>query len=93
LDPDNANALNSMGYILAEEGVLLDKALSYCRKALTIKKDNPAYWDSLGWVYFRLRQYKMALVYVQKAVDAQPDNVDFRVHLVEVERTLKGRTR
>ena len=93
LDPDNANALNSMGYILAEEGILLDRALSYCRKALAVKKDNPAYWDSLGWVYFRLRQYKMALVYLQKAVDAQPDNVDFRVHLAEVERMLKGRSR
>ncbi len=93
LDPDNANALNSMGYILAEEGLHLDKALNYCRKALALRKDTPAYLDSLGWVYFKLRQYKMSLVYLQKAVDAQPANVDFRIHLVEVERTLKGRTR
>ncbi|MEI8094858.1 MAG: tetratricopeptide repeat protein [Spirochaetales bacterium] len=93
LDPDNANALNSMGYILAEEGVLLDKALAYCRKALTLKKDNPAYLDSLGWVYYRMGQHKMGALYLQKAVDAQPDNVDFRVHLVEVERALGGKAK
>ena len=93
LDPDNDNALNSMGYILAEEGVLLDKALAYCRKALTLKKDNPAYLDSLGWVYYRMGQHKMGALYLQKAVDAQPDNVDFRVHLVEVERALGGKAK
>jgi tetratricopeptide (TPR) repeat protein len=88
LDPENANALNSMGYILAEEGVLLEKALAYCRKALSLKKDFAPYLDSLGWVYYRMGQLKMAALYLKKASDAQPDNVDYRVHLVEVERAL-----
>jgi tetratricopeptide (TPR) repeat protein len=91
LDPENANALNSMGYILAEEGVLLEKALAYCRKALSIQKDFPPYLDSLGWVYYRMGQLKMAALYLQKASDAQPENVDYRVHLAEVERALGGK--
>jgi len=87
-EPENANALNSMGYILAERGVLLDKALLMCRKALALSQDNPAYQDSVGWVYHRMGLEKQALTYLQKAVDAEPDNIDFRIHLVEVERAL-----
>jgi len=87
-DPENANALNSMGYMLAEEGVLLDKALAFCRKALLLRKDNPPYLDSVGWVYHKMGLDKQALTYLQKAVDAEPDNVDFRIHLVDVERAL-----
>ncbi len=88
-DPENPNALNSMGYILAEQGVMLDRALSLCRKALNLRKDNPAYLDSVGWVYHRMGLEKQALAYLQKAVDAEPDNLDFRIHLVEVERSGK----
>lgn len=87
-DPENANALNSMGYLLAEQGVLLDKALSFCRKALNLRKDNPAYLDSVGWVYHKMGLDKQALSYLQKAVEGEPDNLDYRIHLVDVERSL-----
>lgn len=91
-DPNNANALNSMGYILAEQGVLLDKALSFCRKALSLRGDNPAYLDSVGWVYHRMGLDKQALTYLTKAVEAEPDNLDFRIHLIDVERALGKKT-
>lgn len=87
-DPENANALNSMGYLLAEQGVLLDKALTFCRKALNLRKDNPAYLDSVGWVYHKMGLDKQALSYLQKAVEGEPDNLDYRIHLVDVERSL-----
>lgn len=87
-DPENANALNSIGYILADQEVLLDKALAFCRRALSSKKDNPAYLDSVGWVYHKMGLDKQALTFLQKAVDADPDTVDYRIHLVEVERSL-----
>jgi tetratricopeptide (TPR) repeat protein len=87
-DPENANALNSMGYILADQGVLLDKALSFCRRALALDKDNPSYLDSVGWVYHKLGHDQQALTYLQKAVDAEPDNLDFQSHRDEVKRSL-----
>ena len=80
MDPENANAMNSLGYILAEEGVLLERALQLCRKALALKPENPTYLDSLGWVYHRMGQDKVARFYLDKAVKAQPDNPDFRQH-------------
>ena len=87
-EPDNANALNSMGYLLADQGVMLDKALALCRRALILRQDNPPYLDSVGWVYHKMGQDRMALTYLQKAVAAEPDNTDFRIHMVEVERSL-----
>ena len=90
-DPENANALNSIGYILADQEVLLDKALAFCRKALARDKDRPAYLDSIGWVYHKMGLDRQALGYLKKAVNADPDAIDYRIHLVEVERSL-GRT-
>jgi tetratricopeptide (TPR) repeat protein len=87
-DPENANALNSIGYILADQELLLDKALAFCRKALAGKKDHPPYLDSVGWVYHKMGLDKQAVTYLQKAVDADPETLDYRIHLVEVERAL-----
>ncbi|HPO03588.1 MAG TPA: tetratricopeptide repeat protein, partial [Treponemataceae bacterium] len=54
LEPANATALNGLGYVLADTGRDLTRALSFCKKALDSSPDNPAYLDSLGWVYFKL---------------------------------------
>ncbi len=48
IDPTNANALNSMGYILAENDIQMPAALEYCRRAVSLKPQNPAYLDSLA---------------------------------------------
>jgi len=87
-DPENANALNSIGYILADQDALLDKALAFCRKALARNESHPAYLDSVGWVYHKMGLDRQALTYLQKAVEADPDTMDYRIHLVEVERSL-----
>lgn len=91
-DPDNPNVLNSLAFLLAEEGVLLDKALQLCRKALTLKKDNPAYLDTLGWIYHRMGQSKIALFHLEKALAAHPENPHYQGHLAEARKSLGERT-
>jgi len=59
-DPKNAQALNYLGYMLADRGTRLDEALGYIRRAIALDPQNGAYLDSLGWVYFRLGNYDMA---------------------------------
>src|SRR5664279_2706701 len=59
-DPKNAQALNYLGYMLADRGVRLDEALGYIRKAVALDPQNGAYLDSLGWVYYRLGNYDLA---------------------------------
>jgi len=59
-DPDNATALNYLGYMLADRGVKLEEALNYIKKAVNLDPANGAYLDSLGWAYFRLGKYELA---------------------------------
>jgi tetratricopeptide (TPR) repeat protein len=59
-DPQNATALNYLGYMLADRGVKLDEALAFIKKAVDLDPANGAYLDSLGWAYFRLGKYELA---------------------------------
>ncbi len=59
-DPQNATALNYLGYMLADRGMKLDEALTLIKKAVALDPTNGAYLDSLGWAYFRLGKYDMA---------------------------------
>jgi tetratricopeptide (TPR) repeat protein len=59
-DPQNATALNYLGYMLADRGVKLDEALTLIKKAVDLDPSNGAYLDSLGWAYFRLGKYELA---------------------------------
>ncbi len=81
LDPDNATALNNYGYMLAELGKRLDEAEKMITKAIKIRPNEPAFWDSLGWVYYQRGEYKKALKWVEKAVKAQPNDAELRYHL------------
>jgi tetratricopeptide (TPR) repeat protein len=59
-DPQNATALNYLGYMLADRGTKLEEALNFIRKAVDLEPANGAYLDSLGWAYFKLGKYEMA---------------------------------
>lgn len=76
LDPENATALNSLGYLLAEEARELDNALRYCRKAVARQPENPLYLDSLGWAYFRNGEVDEAYAILRKALSLQEEKAD-----------------
>ncbi len=59
-DPQNATALNYLGYMLADRGIKLEEALAMIKKAVDLDPANGAYLDSLGWAYFRLGKYELA---------------------------------
>ena len=59
-DPQNATALNYLGYMLADRGIKLDEALAMIKKAVDLDPANGAYLDSLGWAYFKLGKYDLA---------------------------------
>jgi tetratricopeptide (TPR) repeat protein len=52
-DPLNADALNSLSYMLAEHGRRLPEAIELAQRALKIEPGNPAYLDTLGWALFK----------------------------------------
>ncbi|MGB0957001.1 MAG: tetratricopeptide repeat protein, partial [Litorivicinus sp.] len=54
IDPDNAAALNALGYTYADNNVKLEQALDLIGRALAIRPDDAATLDSMGWVQYRL---------------------------------------
>jgi Flp pilus assembly protein TadD len=86
LDPENANALNGMGYILACAGRDGARALTYCRKAVDKKPDNPAYLDSLAWAYYKLGFFDEAKDQIGKALYLSPDESEIREHAAAIEQ-------
>ena len=74
--PDDVSAMNDLGYLWADRGVRLERALRMIRRAVAAEPDNPAYRDSLGWALFRLGKYDQAVIELQKAVVGdEPDGV------------------
>lgn len=87
LDPDNANAYNSLGYTFADQNRNLDEAQGLLERALDIEPDNPYILDSVGWYLFRVKDYEAALEYLRRSYDQLPA-ADVAAHLGEVLWTL-----
>ncbi len=83
LNPKNAEAINALGYTLADKTDRIDEALSLVQEALAISPNNPAIIDSLGWVYYRLGDLYKALELLQRAFNDFPDH-EVAAHLGEV---------
>ncbi|GAB6091302.1 tetratricopeptide repeat protein [Spirochaeta dissipatitropha] len=94
LDPENANALNSLGFILADQEIKVQLALQYCRKAYEAYPENSAYIDSLGWAYYKCGNTREALRYLGTARKLLADQSESRraeveKHWAEVSRSAE----
>ncbi|WP_037572051.1 tetratricopeptide repeat protein [Spirochaeta cellobiosiphila] len=89
-DPNNTTALNSTAYILAEKGMYLDKAFQFCLKAIKEQPGNPAYLDSLGWIYHQKKDSIKAEEFIGKALKLAPDNPVIQDHY-KIVKKAKGR--
>lgn len=83
-NPDNAAALNYLGYMLADRGVRLQEALQMITKALDRDPGNAAYLDSLGWVYYRLGRYPDAENQLKLALEKTSTDPTVHDHLGDV---------
>ncbi len=86
LDPDNANALNSLGYILADNDIRVQQAVELCSRALKRKPTNPAYLDSMGWALFKAGRRSDAKRFLQRAAEIAPENEEIERHARAVGR-------
>jgi tetratricopeptide (TPR) repeat protein len=82
-EPDNAHALNALGFTLADQTDRYEEAHAYLKRAIEIMPDDPAIIDSLGWVHYRLGNYDEALRLLRKAL-ARFDDSEIAAHLGEV---------
>ena len=81
--PDNAEALNALGYSLLDMPGRYAEAEQYLEQALKLHPDEAVILDSYGWLQFRLGHTAKALDYLQKAYDKQQEN-EIAAHLAEV---------
>ncbi|MDE5898090.1 MAG: tetratricopeptide repeat protein [Treponemataceae bacterium] len=80
-DPENATALNGIGYVLACEDRDLAKALSFCKRAVEYSPDSAACLDSLGWVYYKLGLLADARKYLEQAAVLDRNNEKIAEHI------------
>lgn len=84
MDPQNAGALNYLGYMLADRNVRLDEAQTMISKAVQLDPQNGAYLDSLGWVYYRQNRLDEAADYLQRALQKILKDPTVHDHLGDV---------
>jgi tetratricopeptide (TPR) repeat protein len=89
-EPDNAMALNALGYTLSLYTQRYEEAYALLNKAIQIKPEDPAIMDSIGWVLFKLQRYEEALSFLKKAYIIYPD-AEVGSHLVSVLIALNKR--
>jgi tetratricopeptide (TPR) repeat protein len=82
-DPNNAQALNALGYTLADATDRFKEAYDLISKALSMRPDDPFILDSMGWVQYRMGNRQDAIEYLQKAL-AKRDDPEIAAHLGEV---------
>jgi tetratricopeptide (TPR) repeat protein len=81
LDPDDGRTLNYLGYMWADRGENLERALELIQRAVALEPDNGAYVDSLGWVYFRLGRLTEARRHLEEAARLLPEDATILEHL------------
>lgn len=88
-NPDNAHALNFLGYSLLEKGEDMDKAYELISKAVSIQPNDGYIRDSLGWYYYKVGQFKKALREIKKARALVKTDVVISKHLAIVYQSLQ----
>ncbi|HEY0720896.1 MAG TPA: tetratricopeptide repeat protein [Gammaproteobacteria bacterium] len=82
-NPDDAQALNALGYTLADRTNRYAEAYQLVEKALRLSPDDAAILDSMGWVLYRQGRYDESIRYLKQAFAKQQDP-ELAAHLGEV---------
>jgi tetratricopeptide (TPR) repeat protein len=82
-NPDHVDALNALGYTLADRTDRLDAAFALIERALQLRPDDPAILDSMGWVLYRKGRSEDAEGYLRRALEHGFD-AEIAAHLGEV---------
>ena len=73
IKPDDARALNHLGYMLADQTTRYEEALTLLESAIALNPGDPATTDSLAWAQYKLGRYEDALQNIRRAFAVFPD--------------------
>ena len=83
LKPDDAQALNALGYTLVDRTPRTTEGFALIEKAHNLSPDDPFILDSMGWALYRLGKLDDAESYLSRAMKERPD-AEIAAHLGEV---------
>jgi tetratricopeptide (TPR) repeat protein len=89
IDPENASAMNYIGYSYAERGERLDEAEALVRRALELRPRSAGFLDSLGWVAFQRGEYARAAELLERAARIGGPDAVILDHLADAYRALR----
>ena len=83
LKPDDAQALNALGYTLVDRTARTSEGFALIEKAYKLAPEDPYILDSMGWAFYRLGNLDDAESYLRRAMTQRPD-AEIAAHLGEV---------
>lgn len=83
IQPNNAQALNALGYTLVDRTPRTEEGLALIERAYKLSPDDPFILDSMGWANFRAGRLEDAEKYLRLALAERPDP-EIAAHLGEV---------
>ena len=83
-NPNDAEALNFLGYTYAVQGIKLNEAKALIQRALSQKPNDGYYLDSLAWAYFKSGDYDKAAGTQSKALKQVPDDAVMHEHYGDI---------
>ncbi|HEY6333561.1 MAG TPA: tetratricopeptide repeat protein, partial [Blastocatellia bacterium] len=84
VDSTNAYAMNDLGYSLAEQNKNLDEALQLTQRAVDAQPKNASFFDTIGWVCFKMGKLDDAEKYLVKATQTGTKSPAIFEHLGDV---------
>jgi tetratricopeptide (TPR) repeat protein len=86
IEKNNYNAYNSISYITAKSGGDLAKSLQFAQTAFESNPENPAYLDTLGYIYLKMRNLDKAEKLLTAAFQKNPLSLEINEHLQELKK-------
>lgn len=83
-NPDNADAMNALGYSWADNDMKLDLAYDYIMRAHEMKPNDKAILDSVGWIYYKKGELEKAEKYLRMAIENNTRDTESYQHLITV---------
>ncbi len=81
LEPEQPFVMNYLAYSWIEKKLHLDRAKGMLVRAVELRPDDGYIVDSLGWVYYRLGEYRKGVQYLERAVELRPQDPVINDHL------------
>ena len=81
LEPEQPFVMNYLAYSWIEKKLHLDRAKGMLVRAVELRPDDGYIVDSLGWVYFRLGEYRKGVTFLERAVELRPQDPVINDHL------------